>query len=184
MGENKSVKNRLTFRPSDETRQRIEQWYRADNCSSLSDFVEKAVNDYIDRLVINGDNRVLPTAITSAIDGRLGLLEKNLSSLSFNHAVELDRLVSIVAEAFNFSREDKETNVKLSCRQSLSVMFFSQLITTVIRFLENQLETKALFLIKDSEIVQILFETILCGEHGIGQISVFTAPLFQSAVIE
>ena len=106
MSENKSAKNRLTFRPSDETRQRIEQWYRADNCSSLNDFVEKAVNDYIDRLVINGDNRVLPTAITSAIDGRLGLLEKNLSSLSFNHAVELDMIVSIVAEAFNFSRED------------------------------------------------------------------------------
>ena len=106
MGENKTTKNRLTFRPSDETRQRIEQWYRADNCSSLNDFIEKAVNDYIDRLVINGDNRVLPTAITSAIDGRLGLLEKNLSSLSFNHAVELDMIVSIVAEAFNFSRED------------------------------------------------------------------------------
>ena len=106
MSENKSAKNRLTFRPSDETRQRIEQWYRADNCSSLNDFVEKAVNNYIDRLEINDDNCLLPTAISSAINGRLGMLEKNLSSLSFNHAVELDILVSIVAEAFNFSRED------------------------------------------------------------------------------
>ena len=105
MGENKSTKSRLTFRPSDETRQRIEQWYRADNCSSLNDFIEKAVNNYIDRLEINDDNRLLPTAISSAINGRLGLLEKNLSSLSFNHAVELDMIVSIVAEAFNFSRE-------------------------------------------------------------------------------
>ena len=49
---------------------------------------------------------MLPLAITSALDGRLGLLEKNLSSLSFNHAVELDMIVSIVAEAFNFNRED------------------------------------------------------------------------------
>ena len=106
MSENKSAKNRLTFRPSDETRQRIEQWYRADNCSSLNDFVEKAVNNYIDRLVINDGNCLLPAAISSAINGRLGLLEKNLSSLSFNHAVELDMIVSIVAEAFNFSRED------------------------------------------------------------------------------
>lgn len=106
MGENKSAKNRLTFRPSDETRQRIEQWYRADNCSSLNDFIEKAVNNYIDRLEINDGNCLLPTAISSAINGRLGLLEKNLSSLSFNHAVELDMIVSIVAEAFNFSRED------------------------------------------------------------------------------
>ena len=77
MGENKTTKSRLTFRPSDETRQRIEQWYKADNCSSLNDFIEKAVNDYIDRLEINDDNRVLPLAINSAIDGRLGMLEKN-----------------------------------------------------------------------------------------------------------
>ena len=106
MSENKSAKNRLTFRPSDATRQRIEQWYRADNCSSLNDFIEKAVNNYIDWLEINDDNCLLPTAISSAINGRLGMLEKNLSSLSFNHAVELDMIVSIVAEAFNFSRED------------------------------------------------------------------------------
>ena len=106
MGENKTTKSRLTFRPSDETRQRIEQWYKTDNCSSLNDFIEKAVNNYIDRLEINDDNRLLPTAISSAINGRLGMLEKNLSSLSFNHAVELDMIVSIVAEAFNFSRED------------------------------------------------------------------------------
>ena len=106
MGENKTTKSRLTFRPSDETRQRIEQWYKADNCNSLNDFIEKAVNNYIDRLEINDDNCLLPTAISSAINGRIGLLEKNLSSLSFNHAVELDMIVSIVAEAFNFSRED------------------------------------------------------------------------------
>ena len=106
MSENKSAKNRLTFRPSDETRQRIELWYRADNCSSLNDFIEKAVNNYIDRLEIHDDNCLLPTAISSAINGRLGLLEKNLSSLSFNHAVELDMLVGIIADSFNFSRED------------------------------------------------------------------------------
>ena len=106
MGENKATKSRLTFRPSDETRQRIEQWYKADNCNSLNDFIEKAVNDYIDRLEINDDNRVLPLAISSAIDGRLGLLEKKLSALSFNHAVELDMLVGIISDITQLDRED------------------------------------------------------------------------------
>lgn len=106
MGENKTTKSRLTFRPSNETRQRIEQWYKADNCNSLNDFIEKAVNDYIDRLALNDNNRALPIAVTSAIDGRLGLLEKKLSALSFNHAVELDMLVGVIAGAFNFNRED------------------------------------------------------------------------------
>ena len=106
MGENKTTKSRLTFRPSDETRQRIEQWYKADNCNSLNDFIEKAVNDYIDRLEINDDNRVLPVAISSAIDGRLGMLEKKLSALSFNHAVELDMLVGIISDITQLDRED------------------------------------------------------------------------------
>ena len=106
MGENKTTKSRLTFRPSDETRQRIEQWYKADNCNSLNDFIEKAVNDYIDWLEINDDNRVLPLAISSAIDGRLGMLEKKLSALSFNHAVELDMLVGIISDITQLDRED------------------------------------------------------------------------------
>ena len=106
MGENKTTKSRLTFRPSDETRQRIEQWYKADNCNSLNDFIEKAVNDYIDRLALSDNNRALPIAVTSAIDGRLGLLEKKLSALSFNHAVELDMLVGIISDITQLDQED------------------------------------------------------------------------------
>ena len=106
MGENKTTKSRLTFRPSDETRQRIEQWYKADNCNSLNDFIEKAVNDYIDRLALNDNNRALPLAVISAIDGRLGVLEKKLSALSFNHAVELDMLVGIISDITQLDRED------------------------------------------------------------------------------
>jgi len=34
------------------------------------------------------------------------MLEKKLSVLSFNHAVELDMLVGVIAGAFNFNRED------------------------------------------------------------------------------
>ena len=79
---------------------------QGDNCNSLNDFIEKAVNDYIDRLALNDNNRALPIAITAAIDGRLGLLEKNLSALSFNHAVELDMLVGIISDITQLNRED------------------------------------------------------------------------------
>ena len=64
------------------------------------------MNDYIDRLEINDDNRVLPVAISSAIDGRIGMLEKKLSALSFNHAVELDMLVGIISDITQLDRED------------------------------------------------------------------------------
>lgn len=91
MSENK---DRLTYRPEPETRQKIEQWYEADNCRSMNEFIDKAVSFYADWLSANR-NDMLPRAISSAMDGRLKILEKNLSSLSFNHAVELDMLMGI-----------------------------------------------------------------------------------------
>ena len=72
----------------------------------MNEFIEKAVNFYADYLATNDNNALLPTSISSAMDGRLGLLEKNLSALSFNHAVELDMLTGIIAAAFEFDQDD------------------------------------------------------------------------------
>ena len=90
-------KDRLIYRSEPETRQKIEQWYEADNCRSMNEFIDKAVSFYADWLSANR-NDMLPRAISSAMDGRLKILEKNLSSLSFNHAVELDMLMGIIAD--------------------------------------------------------------------------------------
>lgn len=100
------TKDRLAFRMRPETKRKIQQWYEADNCKSMNEFIEKAVNFYADYLAANDSSTLLPTAILSAVDGRLGLLEKNLSALSFNHAVELDMLTGVVADAFEFDRDD------------------------------------------------------------------------------
>ena len=63
--------NRFPLRLDDATRWKIEIWYKQDDCQSRNEFVVKAVNFYADFLAgqVNG---VLPAAIQSAIDGRLG----------------------------------------------------------------------------------------------------------------
>ena len=43
-------KDRLTYRPEPETKQKIERWYQVDNCRSKNEFIEKAVNCYADML--------------------------------------------------------------------------------------------------------------------------------------
>ena len=101
-------RNRLALRMRTETAQKIEQWRKASNCRSKNEFVEKAVNFYADYLALNSDNQLLPKAVLSTIEGRLGLLEKNLSAATFNHAVELDMLVGIIAKAYQFDRENLE----------------------------------------------------------------------------
>ena len=93
-------KKRFPLRLKAETMQKIEQWCTASNCRSKNEFVEKAVNFYADYLALNSDNQLLPKAVLSTIEGRLGLLEKNLSAATFNHAVELDMLVGIIGQAY------------------------------------------------------------------------------------
>ena len=109
-------KKRFPLRLKAETMQKIEQWCKASNCRSKNEFVEKAVNFYADYLALNSDNQLLPKAVLSTIEGRLGLLEKNLSAATFNHAVELDMLVGIIAQSYQFSQNDLEKRRAQSVR--------------------------------------------------------------------
>ena len=109
-------KKRFPLRLKAETMQKIEQWHTASNCRSKNEFVEKAVNFYADYLALNSDNQLLPKAVLSTIEGRLGLLEKNLSSATFNHAVELDMLVGIIGQSYQFSQNDLEKRRAQSVR--------------------------------------------------------------------
>ena len=98
-------KERLTYRPEPETRQKIEQWYERDNCRSMNEFIDKAVSFYADCLAANC-NDMLPKSISAAVDGRLSILEKNLSALSFNHSVELDMLVGIINDIAKLDQDN------------------------------------------------------------------------------
>ena len=109
-------RNRIAFRMRAETAQKIEQWQKASNCRSKNEFIEKAVNFYADYLALNSDNQLLPKAVLSTIEGRLGLLEKNLSAVTFNHAVELDMLVGIIGQSYQFSQNDLEKRRAQSVR--------------------------------------------------------------------
>ncbi len=97
-------KDRLTYRPEPETKQKIERWYQADNCRSKNEFIEKAVNFYADTLAA-GESTVLPRAVQSAIDNRLKLFEDRISSLLYKQAVEMDMMTSLVLQSLNVSEE-------------------------------------------------------------------------------
>ena len=73
--------------------------------AAMNEFIDKAVSFYADWLSANR-NDMLPMAIASAMNGRLKILEKNLSSLSFRYAVELDMLMGIIADTMQLDRDD------------------------------------------------------------------------------
>ena len=114
----KEGQERITFRTSAKTRSAIEQLMGDEGSRSMNEFIEHAVNHYIDHILMTRAT-TLPKAISSAIDGRLGVLEDRLSALQFNNSVELDMLVQIIARAYKFNdtalrklRSDSVKNVK------------------------------------------------------------------------
>ena len=123
-------RDRLALRMGPDTKRKIDQWYEAAGCHSRNQFVEQAVNFYADHLAAQ-DNGALPRAVASALDGRLGMFEDRLSSLLYKHSVELDMVMGILADSYEFTEEDmrrrradsvrnvKQTNGRLSFEQKV-----------------------------------------------------------------
>ena len=100
------TKERLPLRMKPETSRRLEQWYAADNCRSKNEFVEKAINFYVDYLEAQDSQSLLPTALLAALDGRLGCLEDHIARREFTREVELDLLIGIIADVVEVDRDD------------------------------------------------------------------------------
>ena len=106
------------MRLDDLTRWKIESWYKRAGCDSRNAFVEKAVNFYVDYLE-GQENNILPAAIQSAIDGRLGMFKDRMSKLLYKLTVEMDMGMSAALECIQMDddymrklRSDSVRNVK------------------------------------------------------------------------
>ena len=99
-------KERFAFYLTPEKKAILERRYQEDGNRSMTAFVERAVDFYLDYLSANDAGLFLPTSIKSYLDGRLGQLEERLSSLAFRQAVEQDMVDGILADAYQFSDED------------------------------------------------------------------------------
>ena len=122
-------RTKMTIRLRPDVLRRVEQWYKTQN-RSKNEFIEDAINYYADALATR-DSTLLPRAISSAIDGRLGQFENRLASLSYKMAVELDMIGGILADALKVSEDDmrrrraesvqnvKRTNGRISLEQRM-----------------------------------------------------------------
>ena len=117
-------KERFAFYLTPEKKAILERRYQEDGSRSMTAFVERAVDFYLDYLSANDAGLFLPTSIKSYLDGRLGQLEERLSSIAFRQAVEQDMVAGILADAYQFSDEDlrrvqnvKKTNGRVSLEQ-------------------------------------------------------------------
>lgn len=83
------------FQP--ETMRKIEQEYREDNCSSKTEFIEKAVQFYIGYLRQQQEVNYLSPLITETVKAQIKGTEQRLARLMFKVAVELGKLSHMTA---------------------------------------------------------------------------------------
>jgi len=121
-------KQRFALYLPTELRNQIDRWYTSDHSTSINEFIVKSIQFYLSHLAANENNPLLPTAISSVIEGRLGIFEERMARLLFKQAVEMAMLESILASQLELGKSDldqlrswcvdtvKHTNGKLNFR--------------------------------------------------------------------
>lgn len=94
----------------EETMEKVEKVYRAENVKSRSEFIEKAINFYCGYLTANDGKEYFPQVIVSTLQGTLGAFENRMASLLFKMAVELSMSLHVTAAN---SEIDEKTLAKL-----------------------------------------------------------------------
>ena len=111
----KTADHRFALRLDDLTRWKIEYWYKKADCASRNAFIEQAVNFYADYLS-GQENGILPAAVQSAIDGRLGMFENRMAKLLYKLTVEMDMGMSVVLDCVqaddNYLRKLRSNSVR------------------------------------------------------------------------
>ena len=101
-----SKKEKFALYLTPEKKAILERRYAEDGSRSLTGFIDRAIDFYLDYLSANEAGLFLPTSIKSYVDGRLGQLEDRISSLLYKQAVEQDMVAGILADAYQFNEDD------------------------------------------------------------------------------
>ena len=106
----KEVKRKFALWIKQLTIDMVENIYKDDNCSSRSEFIEKAIIFYVGYLSANDNSQYLPNVVTSTLKSIVAESDNRMSRLIFKLAVELAMTMNIIASSQDI---DKLTLTKL-----------------------------------------------------------------------
>ena len=81
-------KVKFTLWLSPEMRKEVEYAYREDNCTSQSEFIEKAIRFYSGYIHTQKASNYLPHVLGEILEGKFAVLNKKLGRIMFKHSVE------------------------------------------------------------------------------------------------
>ena len=103
--ESKEGKRKFALWIRESTLEKVRQWFEPDNCSSQSEFIEKAVLFYIGYLASGGAGDYMPRIIVSTLQGIVNESSNRISRILFKQAVEQAIAMNVIAATCNISRD-------------------------------------------------------------------------------
>ena len=103
--ESKERKRKFALWIRESTLEKVRQWFEPDNCSSQSEFIEKAVLFYIGYLASGGAGDYMPRIIVSTLQGIINESSNRISRILFKQAVEQAIAMNVIAATCNISRD-------------------------------------------------------------------------------
>ena len=112
-------KKRYNFRVKDDTMLLIQKWYKEDNCTTMNEFVEKAISFYAGYVASERNQNYFPNIVISTMKSIMRDSENRQNRNLYRIAVELGMLMNVVAathgipeEALEKLRGDCEEEIK------------------------------------------------------------------------
>ena len=108
MAENTEGKRKFALWIRESSLEQVRKWYKADDCSSQSEFIEKAIHFYIGYISSENGSDYLPKIITSTVKGIVNDSDNRISRILFKLAVEQAITMNVVAATCGIGREQLE----------------------------------------------------------------------------
>ena len=114
-----SGKTKHGFWLTPETKEKVEKFYRVDNCKSQSEFIEKAINFYVGYVCTENAGAFLPRALSDIIEAKFAIIKKKLGRIMFKHSVETNITNHILAADTDMDQQTSEHLRNRSVREVL-----------------------------------------------------------------
>ncbi len=103
--ENKDKKNKFALYIKDSSLDVARKWYKEDNCSSISEFIEKAVLFYCGYVSSENNQNYLPNVVISTMKAIMRDSENRHNRNLFRLCVELSMLMNVMAATHDIPQE-------------------------------------------------------------------------------
>lgn len=115
-----TVKDKVKFSLflTPETRDMVTAEYKKNNCSTQSEFIEKAIRFFVGYLHADEDGNFLPEVLSQELDGKLELLAKRIGRMLFKLSVDDAVMSNLIAYETGLDRQ-KMLELRNKCIQDV-----------------------------------------------------------------